>query len=159
MKKVLTLLAAFTSFAAVAAEQPKQPVPTATEQKQPTMKLAVYDSSNKVAREIEGLKYSVSAKNQELCWGVSNMQFNPKNSVTEVFLPPKPTKFLNPNASVVVGKDGKTTTIHTAEMSSYNNEAIWKCWKFDNKDPKGTYQLKVQVNDIVFGPLSFEVVK
>lgn len=54
----------------------------------PTLKLAVYDFSNKVPSEVKNLKYSVSKKDLKLCWTVSSMPFIEKNKVIEAFKSP-----------------------------------------------------------------------
>lgn len=126
----------------------------------PIMKIAVYDVSNKVAREL-GNKFSLKeSKNQRLCWVVFNMPFQPNsNTVIEEFTAPtNKAKFIAPQASVVVSKDGKTSTI-TRSMVAKNNEYIENCWRFDNSDPLGKYTLKVQVNNVTFGTSEFEIVK
>lgn len=146
MKKALVLLTALVSASAFAETQP---VDT-----RPMMKFGVYDTSNKVAREVPGNKYSISNKHHRLCWVAFNMPFQPSNQVVEVFNSPKNAKF----SGAVSSKDGKTHTIklHTA---SSNNEFLERCWRFEKTDPKGKYSLSVSVNDVTFPATQFEVVK
>lgn len=153
MKKTLVMTALLASTIAMA-EEPKtaQPLP----QNQPMMKLAVYDMSNKVAREVE--KYSVKNKKNHLCWTAFNMPFEAQNKVVEIFTSPNKTKFSDGIGLVNTAKDGKTHTI-TANLPSQNNEFIQRCWQFDNKDPLGKYSVKVQINDIEFPVQTFEVAK
>ena len=125
---------------------------------QPMMKFGVFDTSNKVPREVAGNKYSISNKNHKLCWAAFNMPFQPTNQVIEVFNSPKKAKFSDPQGSAVSSKDGKTHTI-SLNMKSVNNEFIERCWNFDKNDPLGKYSLEVKVNNIGFPVQTFEVVK
>ena len=150
MKKALILL---TSLVSASAFAETQPVDT-----RPMMKFGVYDTSNKVAREVANKKYSISNKNHTLCWSAFNMPFQPTNQVVEVFNSPQKAKFNNLQGSAVSAKDGKTHTIST-NMPSVNNEFIERCWYFDKNDPVGKYTLELRVNNIAFPVQTFEVVK
>lgn len=158
MKKTATLLLsllALPAFANTNAQQETAPQPT---NKPPMLKLAVYDFSNNVRREVEGRKYSINNKNHQLCWVGFNMPLQFKNAVTEIFVSPSKTVFSIPSASVLTSKDGKTHTI-SENVEAVDNQFITRCWKFDNKDPRGKYTVQVKINDVYFDPQSFEVVK
>lgn len=158
MKKTATLLLsllALPAFANTNAQQETAPKPT---NNLPMLKLAVYDFSNNVRREVEGRKYSIKNKNHQLCWVAFNIPLQFKNSVTEIFVSPSKSTFSSPEASVVMSADGKKHTIKT-NLAVYNNEFLTRCWRFDEKDPKGKYTFEVEINGIHFESQSFEVVK
>lgn len=146
MKKALAILIGLMSVSALADET------------KPHLKLGVYDTSTKVAKDI-GLTYSVSNKNLMLCWTVVNMKFDAanRNQVVEVFdAPTSSANFAKPGATVRK-VDNKISI--SSIIPSANNEYIQHCWKFDNTDPLGKYKMNVQVNETSFGPLEFELVK
>lgn len=156
MKKQLTFLASIMACTFAAADNLAQQ--STNTHSPPMLKLAVYHTTNKAMKQIEGLKYSVSQKGQNLCWTVFNMPFSSKNTVIEIFESPKKAHFVDPNSAVVSSKNGIKHTI-TSSLPSQNNEYIQRCWTFDKKDPKGQYRLTIQVNNIAFGTQTFEVVK
>lgn len=126
----------------------------------PMMKIAVYDVSNKVAREL-GNQFSLkNIKNQRLCWIVFNMPFKPNgNVVIEKFTAPNnKAKFIDPTGSVIVSDEGKISTI-TRSMVAQNNEYIENCWRFDSSDPLGKYELTVKVNNVSFDTSEFEILE
>lgn len=124
---------------------------------QPTLVLKVVDVSGKVRRPLEENKLSLSQKH-ELCWAAVNMPFLPNNQVVEVFQSPDKAKFAKADGNVVSSEDKKTHRV-TFLKKSENNEYLSHCWKFDSSDPKGKYMLEVQVNNILFSPVAFEIVK
>lgn len=129
---------------------------TATE---PKMYLAVLDVSNKVARNTNSLQYSVSNKNLQLCWTAKDMKFDPANNnkVLEVFTTPSDKSvFMKPGSTVT--KEGNVVYIRSTKKSE-KGEHITACWRFDNTDPLGKYNLGVQINDVQFSGLQFELVK
>lgn len=157
MKKALCLALGLITTYAVANTETSAP---ADVNNQPKMKVAVYDVSNKIARDV-GNKFSLKeSKNQRLCWAVFDMPFQPNGNVVieEFTAPSSKSKFVDSTASIVVSADGKTSTI-TRSMSAQNNEFIEHCWRFDNSDPLGKYKFTLRVNDIAFGPYEFEIVK
>ncbi|MGX2955964.1 hypothetical protein ACWIW6_06825 [Ursidibacter sp. B-7004-1] len=125
---------------------------------EPKLALTIYDTSNKVPRAVEGLKYSLKAKNLSLCWTAFDMPFIQSNKVVELFHSPKAGKFTDTSGSSVSSKDKKQHTIENY-LPSVNGQYIHRCWNFDKKDPLGKYSVEVQINDIKFPALSFEVVK
>lgn len=153
MKK--TLIAALGLFSLVA--QANTNIQPAGE-KQPKLALAIYDSSSKVPAKVEGLKYSVSKKNWQLCWTAFDMPFTANNKVTELFKSPAPAVFKSSTGSSVRSKDGKE---HRVEYftPSQNGELIQRCWTFDKNDPLGKYSLTLDINDVSYPPVSFELVK
>lgn len=154
MKKSLVLaMSLAVSTSVFAANEPAKTQPT----NQPMIKVAVYDVSNKVAREV-GHQYSVSNKNLRLCWAAFNMSFQPSNTIVEEFFSPAKAKFSEPNGSVVTSKDAKKHTV-TTSLAAQNNEYIQKCWHFDKSDPLGKYKLNIRVNNTQFDGLEFELVK
>lgn len=160
MKKSLAVLFGFMSintFAAgnLSAEQKVDP-----NQIQPKLKLAVYDLSGKVPKDI-GQKYSLSKQNQALCWTAFDMPFSPtnQNHITQIITAPNgKAKFVAEGSGITVSPDKRTTTI-TSVLPSYNNQFIEYCWAFDKTDPRGKYSITVQVNDVKFGTLTYEVTK
>ena len=125
---------------------------------QPMMKFGVFDTSNKVVREVADNKYSISNKNHTLCWTAFNMPFQPDNNIVEIFKSPKKANFSDPQGNSTTSEDGQTHTI-SLNMKSVNNEFIERCWNFDKNDPLGKYTLEVKVNDINFPVQTFEVVE
>lgn len=160
MKKLAAVCFGLISATAFANNAPA-PATATKNTAQPMMKVAVYDISNKVSREI-GSQYSVSnSKNLLLCWTAFNMSFEPanRNKVTQVFVAPSDkANFSSEGASKMVSADGKTFTLSSV-LPAQNNEAIQQCWRFDHNDPLGKYSLSVRVNDIQFPATEFEVVK
>lgn len=158
MKKITTLLFTLLTLPAFAENNiQKDTTPVSTES-YPKLKLAVYDFSNNVRREVEGRKYSIKNKHHQLCWVAFNMPLQFKNQVTEIFIAPSKSSFSAPSASVTTANDGKKHTIKE-NLSAVNNEYISRCWSFNHKDPKGKYTLQVKINDIYFEPQLFEIVK
>lgn len=158
MKKSFMVMLTLFSATAIANENNTRAADQIDVAKAPKLILEVYDNSNKVPKHIEGRKYSISKKAQQLCWTAFNMPFSPNNGIKEIFISPKKAKFMDKNSVVVPSKDGKMNVI-TAMLPSHNNEFIQRCWSFDKNDPLGTYQLKVFVNDIEFPQQKFELVK
>ncbi|MDH2997793.1 hypothetical protein A1D22_00390 [Pasteurellaceae bacterium LFhippo2] len=152
MKKSLAIILGLVSATAFA----NQAASTATIGNQPALAFGVYDVSNKVASLVPGNKYSVSKKDQRLCWTAFNMKFERTNAITEVFTAPKGGVFKDPVGNTVVSADGLTHTL-TSSLASDNGEALQKCWVFDNSDPKGAYSVSVRVNDIQYPSQTFEV--
>lgn len=160
MKKSLAVLFGFISIGALAASNVSSAPKQNANENAPRLKLAVYDISGKVPKDI-GQTYSLSKKNQILCWTAFNMPFSPtnQNHVTQIITAPNnKAKFISQGASITVSPDGKTSTIVSVEPS-YNNEFVQLCWVMENTDPRGKYKMDIQVNDIKFGPASYEVVK
>lgn len=161
MKKSLVLLAGLMSasvFAAGGAQPQIQAQPA--QQNQPMIKLGVYDLSTNVPKDL-GQTYSLSKKNQALCWTAFNMPFSEtnQNQVTQTITAPNnKAKFIAPGAAITTSPDGKTTTI-TNMMASYNNEFLQFCWTLDKTDPRGQYTIAIQINDVKFGTLNYKVVK
>lgn len=156
MKKALVLLLGLVSAGAFAENKAETAQPVS----QPMLKMAVYDVSNKVAREV-GSQYSISNKNHRLCWAAFNMAFDPadKNKVTLVFTAPNnKAKFVAPSGSTSVSADGKTSTV-SMTIPSKGRESLENCWHFDHQDPLGKYTLTVRVNDTQFPATEFELVK
>lgn len=158
MKKTATLLVSLLALPAFANNDVKLESTPQLVNNPPMLKLAIYDFSNNVRREVEGRKYSINNKNHQLCWVAFSMPFQLKNAVSEVFVSPSNTVFSVPSASVMTSEDGKTHTIKE-DLPAINNEFLTRCWRFDETDPQGKYILQVQINDIHFEPQSFEVVK
>lgn len=154
MKKSLAIAMVFLSGSTLASEKVK------AQAQPPMMKVAVYDFSNKVTKDV-GDTYSRSNKNLRLCWAAFNMSFDPtnKNKVIQTFVAPNnKAKFSSSSGTTAVSADGKNSTV-TSVLPSRNNEVIEECWKFDNTDPLGKYTLTVQVNDVRFAGYTFELVK
>lgn len=123
----------------------------------PKMYLSILDTSSKVARDIGSREYSVSNKNLQLCWSVRDMPFLLSNHVIEVFIAPDDKgKFVNAGARV--SKSDNVHSIHSIKQA-INNEEISSCWSFDDTDPLGKYTLELQVNDLLFKGVQFELVK
>ena len=61
--------------------------------------------------------------------------------------------------AVKVSEDKKTHTITTTRDALNQGKTVVNCWKFDEKDPRGQYTIQVQVGEIVYAPLTFNVVK
>lgn len=155
MKKSLTLAVlslCATSSVFAASDVPQEP--------QPTLYLSTYDMSGKTPTDLGKKDISRSAKAHQLCW-VANGNFAKQITVTEVFKSPEKTTFAvseNPNA-VKVSEDKKTHTITTTRDALNQGKTVVNCWKFDEKDPRGQYTIQVQVGEIVYDPLTFNVVK
>lgn len=158
MKKTTTLLLTLLSLPVFANNGTQQATAPISIDSSPMLKLAVYDLSNNVRREVEGRKYSIKNKHHQLCWVAFNMPLQFKNQVTEIFIAPSKSSFSAPSASVTTANNGKKHTIKE-NLSSVDNEYISRCWSFNHKDPKGKYTLQVKINDIYFEPQLFEIVK
>lgn len=154
MKKALTVILGLMSASVLA----NAPIALTPSSNAPLLSLGVYDVSTKVPTALVGEQYSVSNGNHRLCWVAFNMPFQAQNIVIEQFISPAKAVFADPNASVDSSEDGKTHFIRST-LASKNNEAIEKCWKFDQTDPIGVYQLHVEVNGIHFNAGTFELVK
>lgn len=124
----------------------------------PRLKLAVYDFSTSTPKEV-GRTYSLSNKHHRLCWTAFNMPFEPlNNQVTQIFTTPdKNTKFTIPAAKTEVSENGLSTIITTTQPSSKQG-VMENCWEFEKTDPLGKYTLAVQINDIVFSAIDFNVI-
>ncbi|KAE9540353.1 hypothetical protein HT665_01080 [Ursidibacter maritimus] len=156
MNKTLALALGLLSTTVFAEDKIQQASPEKAVE--PKLTLTIYDTSNTVPRAIEGLKYSLKAKNLSLCWTAFDMPFIQSNKVIELFHSPKASKFTDASASTVSSKDKKQHTIENY-LPSVNGQYIHRCWNFDKKDPLGKYSVEVQINNIKFPALSFEVVK
>ncbi|MDY6215813.1 hypothetical protein [Actinobacillus porcinus] len=152
MKKLLALTLGLISTTVMAANTQNQ----ATTNGQPAAFIRVLDMSGKTPRPIEGNKVSLSKK-QQLCWGTLNMTLTGKTRVTETFHSPAATKFTSDKDQSYASNDKKEFVIVSEVMPS--NGAISRCWQLEKKDPIGKYTLDVQVGDINFAGLKFEVVK
>lgn len=146
MKKALAILIGLMSVSALADET------------KPRLKLGVYDTSTQVAKDI-GLTYSVSNPKLMLCWTAGNMKFDAanRNQVVELVEAPSAAANFAKSGATVRRLDNKISISST--MPAVNNEYVHHCWKFDNTDPLGKYKLSVQVNEIAFGAIEFELVK
>lgn len=127
--------------------------------KQPKLVLQVLDTSNKLGRDTGKKIYSVSNKNLVLCWTAFDMEFmmGNNNTVIETFTPPADSTIMKPNATV--RKVDNSIIITSKAVAKDNGKVVQECWQLDETDPLGKYHLTVQVNDIVFQGLSFDVVK
>ncbi|WP_150539157.1 hypothetical protein [Actinobacillus vicugnae] len=124
---------------------------------QPMLRMHVLDMSNSVPSAIASNQLSLSKKHQ-LCWRAFNMPFKASNEVIEVLQAPSTLKVTSKEGNVISATDKQTHRITTL-MNSSNHEYLDKCWIFEKTDPTGKYSLTVQVNDIIFPPQYFEVVK
>lgn len=149
MKKLFALTLGLLSATAMA----DQPIANG----QPAVFLRVVDFSGKAPRPIEGNKVSISKKHQ-LCWATLNMSIVGKTRVTETFHSPSATNFKAENAQSYASNDKKDFMI-VSEITPNNDQSISRCWQLEKKDPIGKYSLDVQVGDVTFSGLKFEVVK
>lgn len=127
---------------------------------QPKIALRVLDTSGKVVRDTGSLSYSVSNKNLMLCWDAFDMEFQSgkQNNVVEIFVAPNENvKFMKQGATV--RKVDNSVTVNSLSVATNGDKLLQSCWLFDNTDPLGKYSLSVQINDIIFDSLSFELVK
>lgn len=158
MKKITTLLFTLLTLPAFAENNiQKDTTPVSTES-YPKLKLAVYDFSNNVRREVEGRKYSIKNKHHQLCWVAFNMPLQFKNKVTERFVSPGRLNFMDQSVQSNSSEDGKTHIV-SSTLESLNNEYVARCWAFDEKDPKGKYTLEVNLNEVSFPPQEFEIIE
>ncbi|MBF0784253.1 hypothetical protein E4T80_02015 [Muribacter muris] len=155
MKKSLVALAFFSASVFAGSEvPPNQPM-----QNTPVVQFGVVDISSQIAKIAKnvGLAYSLKNQNHRLCWTAYNVPFQMQNKVIEVFVTPKASQFNSEGATVESSKDKKTHKITT--MVPNNSDSFGRCWRFDDKDPLGTYKVDIQVNDIIFQTQTFELVK
>lgn len=156
MKKSLTLAAlsicAASSVVFATSDTPQE--------SQPTLSLSVYDMSGQVPMDLGKKEISRSMPKQQLCW-TANGEFNKQISIIEIFKSPKKMTFSIPKnlGSVKTSKDGKTHTIAMTREPLNQGKFVVNCWHFDEKDPVGQYSIQVQLGDIVYDPLTFNVVK
>lgn len=155
MKKLMMTTLALLSASVFAA--PKADVKPQKQAKQPTVVLNVVDVSGKAPKLIKGTKISRSQK-QQLCWHSTNVPLTGRVRVAEAFYAPAPTNFASQGMSVRASEDKKEFLI-VGDIIPDNKEHLSRCWRFDNKDPIGKYKLDVQIGDIVFKGLSFEITK
>lgn len=153
MKKQLALTLGLIATVTLAANAQNQPVANS----QPAAFIQVLDLSGKTPRTISGNKVSLSKK-QQLCWGTLNIKFTGKTRVTETFHSPAATKFTSDKDQSYASNDKKEFVIVSEVMPSKDN-SISRCWQLEKKDPIGKYSLDVQIGDINFSGLKFEVVK
>lgn len=156
MKKWWTAAAvlvwANTSFAA--AEKKSEPAFDG----KPAIAMQILDISGKVARPIKGTTLSISKKQNRLCWSSVNVPTVGKVMVAEAFYAPSEFKIFSEGSEVRTSPDKKSHTVVT-HMNQVGNQNITRCWNFDESDPKGKYQMEIQINNQVFKGLSFEIVK
>ncbi|SUT86427.1 Uncharacterised protein [Actinobacillus ureae] len=150
MKKLFAL--ALTAVSVSSYAETKPAVNT-----QPMLRMQVLDMSSNVPSPVANNQLSLSKKHQ-LCWVAFNMPFKASNQVVEVLQAPSTLKVTSEDGNVVSTSDQQTHRITTLLKSS-NNERLDKCWGFEKTDPTGKYSLTIQVNDVVFPPQPFEVVK
>lgn len=153
---IVTLaLATNSSFAAAekAANKPQQA------EKKPAIVLQIFDTSTKISRPIKGNKLSISKKQNQLCWNAVNLTL-PTNEVTiaEAFYAPAPMNLLANGSTLESSADKKSHTVITKSKVQLN-QVVGRCWGFDSTDPIGKYKLDVQINNIIFKDLAFEIVK
>lgn len=160
MKKSLVLAMGLLATATtMAAEKTETAQPAPQKETRPVIGLVIYNTSGKVATPIKGLQYSLKkAKNLQLCWEVINTPLTANNLVIEEITAPAKSKFVSKDSNVVTSEDGKAHTVST-QIPSTTSEFLRRCWNFDKTDPKGTYSIKVRVNNIQFNNLNFEIVK
>ena len=157
MNKTFVLVLGILSSAVLAEDKVLQPLPEKVIE--PKLHLAIFDTSNKVARQIEGLQYSLSNhKNLSLCWTAFDLAIKHKNQVKEIFSSPKKATFTDSSGINNRSKEGTKHQIET-NLAGTNNEFIQKCWAFDKSDPLGKYSIEVQINNIKYPALSFEIIK
>lgn len=158
MKKLLTL--AMLLCATLGANSVLATQPEAQAKKEPKILVRVLDTSNNVARDIGGTAYSVSNKNLMLCWEASDMEFLPgtNNRVIETFTSPSADSlFIKPGATI--RKVDNTIIINSKNAANDDGKFLQGCWAFDKADPLGKYGLTIQINDVMFNNLSFELVE
>lgn len=154
MKKLLAL----ASIATVGALTVSLPAVAQTVEI-PRAYLSVMDMSGTVAKNTGNNIYSVSNSNLQLCWAASGIPLEPANlnKVTELFIAPSvKAKFVKEGATIKVENERSAIT---SMMSSTDDKIIQACWRFDQNDPLGKYTLRLNVNDIQFDDLVFELVK
>lgn len=156
MKKLLVLAISMISATTMAAEGKKNEEPKAFDGK-PAIALRVIDFSGKAPRVIKGNKLSISKK-QQLCWSSINVPVSGKVRVAEAFYAPAATNFSSPGMTINASADKKEFLI-VGDVAATNNEYVTRCWKFDSKDPVGAYRMEVQIGDVVFKNLAFEITK
>lgn len=156
MKKMMIVTLAMLSATTMAATKTNikpENTPTA----QPTVVLRVLDFSSKTPRPLTENKLSQS-KNQQLCWSSVNVPLSGKVQFAEAFYAPAATTFTSEGMSVTASEDKKEFLI-VGNVTFKDNTNLTRCWKFTKEDPVGHYRLDVQINDIIFKGLAFEVVK
>lgn len=157
MKKTLIMVALTAIFASnISLAENKETKATTA----PKVVLRVLDTSGKVAHDTGSRIYSVSNKNLMLCWDAFDMQFasGNNNRVIETFVAPNAdAKFVKPASTV--RKVDNSIIVNSASVAVNGDKVLQSCWMFDKTDPLGKYSLTVQINDIVFDGLSFELVK
>lgn len=153
----MVALAMATNYSLAAAEK-KLAEPKPFENK-PAVILKVFDMSTKVARPIQGTTLSISKKQNQLCWYSINVPVQNKVMIAEAFYAPAKMKFVSSRSQVDSSEDGKNHTIITETSLVNHNQPLSRCWRFYKTDPIGKYKMEVQINDLIFKGLEFEIVK
>ncbi len=164
MKKFALLglsLVASAVMAAPASQNNSQQAQTNAQQ--PQMSLAVFNTSEKEPKFMEGNRLS-RAKPRVLCAFISNVPLAKENNMYAYYFATPTATEMAPhfeNQELRVTEDRKGFLFSgTLPQSLVNQEGvITQCWNFSKETPIGTYQLEVQVNDITFKGLNFEVLK
>lgn len=158
MKKYVIILFSLISTSLFAEASKEQPSLMHAQEKLPTLKFAIYDVSNQVAKEQQSRKISLSNKQLQLCWVVNNVPSQLSNKMVETFIAPAKTHFTSQEGTVVSSADGKVHTV-TIHLPRQPNDVFHNCWRLDETDPLGVYSHQVTVNGISFPAQSYEVVK
>ncbi|MDD0824692.1 hypothetical protein PTQ27_09495 [Mannheimia sp. AT1] len=156
-KLYVALILALTANYSLAAAEKKANEPKPFDGK-PTVGLHVFDTSTKVAKPISGNTLSISKKQNRLCWSSINVPLQNKVTIAEAFYAPDVLKIISEGSKVDSSADKKQHTI-VSEITNVNTENLNRCWDFDKTDPIGKYQMEIQINDIIFKGLEFEIVK
>lgn len=159
MKKIaLTFLACLSTFAFADKTPTAQTEKTARPENM--LYLSVYQKTpqNDLSKDLQKQKISRKAKNEQICW-VATGKFGPKVKTVELFKSPAPTSFSSPDAITKASQDKRHHTIERIISSFQKGELVVNCWTFNQQDPVGQYTLQVNIDDVYFPAVTFEVTK
>lgn len=157
MKKTLSLIAIALSMTSAAFAASVEGAPQKIE---PKLHLSVYEKANEMAqpKDLNTRDVSRSATNLQLCW-VAEGTFKKEVQVVEIFKAPARTSFILAGSGTSTASPDKKTHTLVGTRQVANGTTVHNCWRFDKQDPIGEYTLTLQVDDISFTPVKFNVVK
>lgn len=121
---------------------------------EPVIVAAAFALDNTIYQPLGSTTASRSNPTHHICWLAGNIPHQSTPKVQEIFVSPQPMQFNDPKATIT--SDGTTTTV-LSNTVDYSDGYAYRCWQFDEQDPIGTYSVAVNINDIVFDPVSFAI--
>ncbi|MFB2538236.1 MULTISPECIES: hypothetical protein [unclassified Acinetobacter] len=124
----------------------------------PTFAIGAFENIN---GKLNSLNTNVAVKSNSthrICWTINNTGYHGQTKLEEIINAPARSQFVDPDSTHVErSNDGRYHRIERLVYLSPEQDAISKCWKFDNTDPSGEYNIQLKVGDIVFPAQRFSL--